>query len=240
MYGNSRVPASTQTDIHPHLSMLVDRHAGTSFLKPYADYNRAAFTASLERYQRTAAGGPLILDSCCGVGESSRILARAFPDHYVIGVDQSAVRLARGQRCWQEGCGWPANLDLVRADVVDYWRLLHAADIRLNRHYLLYPNPWPKITQLRRRWHGHPVFPVLLGLGGRLECRSNWPVYLAEFCLAVQQMTQRAAVYEPYLPEPPITPFERKYWASGHRLYRTRIDLVGDRRFQTAGQDRIT
>ncbi len=226
MYGNSRVPASAQNGIHPHLSMLLDRHAGTPFRKPYADYNRVAFVASLERFQYAAPGTPLILDSCCGVGESSLILARAFPDHYVIGVDQSAVRLARGQRDQQGGSAWPSNLDLVRADVVDYWRLLHTAGIRLDRHYLLYPNPWPKIAHLSRRWHGHPVFPALLGLGGRLECRSNWPVYLAEFCFAVQQMTQRTALFDEYLPDPPMTPFERKYLASGHRLFRTIIDLA--------------
>lgn len=226
MYGNSRVPASTQTGIHRHLSMLLDRHAGTPFRKPYTDYNRAALAASLERFQRLAPSSPLILDSCCGVGESSLILARRFPTHYVIGVDQSATRLARGQRGVYGAADWPANLDLVRADVVDYWRLLHAAGVRLDRHYLLYPNPWPKLAHLGRRWHGHPVFPTLLGLGGVLECRSNWPIYLAEFCFAVQQMTKQAAVCEPYLPDPPITPFERKYLASGHRLFRTVIDLA--------------
>jgi tRNA (guanine-N7-)-methyltransferase len=121
----------------------------------------------------SAAGAPLILDSCCGVGESSRLLARAFPNHYVIGVDQSASRLARGGGRAAE-C--PANLDLVRADVVDYWRLLHEAGVRLDRHYLLYPNPWPKIGHLSRRWHGHPVFPTLLELGGV----SRMPKQLAD------------------------------------------------------------
>ncbi|HOG03033.1 MAG TPA: methyltransferase domain-containing protein, partial [Accumulibacter sp.] len=178
MFGNSRVPDSAQDDIHPHLATLLDRHAGAPFRKPYADYNRAAFAASLERWQRTAAGSAVILDSGCGVGESSLSLARNFPDHYVIGVDQSASRLLRGKRGVAQ---WPPNLDLVRADVVDYWRLLRAAGIRLDRHYLLYPNPWPKASQVSRRWHGHPVFPSLLDLGGVLECRSNWAIYLAEF-----------------------------------------------------------
>jgi tRNA (guanine-N7-)-methyltransferase len=122
MYGNSRLPASAQTGVHAHLAMLLDRHVKAPFRKPYADYNRSAFAASFERFQRVAAGAPLILDSCCGVGESSRLLARAFPNHYVIGVDQSASRLARGRGRAAE-C--PANLDLVRADMVDYWRLLH-------------------------------------------------------------------------------------------------------------------
>jgi tRNA (guanine-N7-)-methyltransferase len=166
MYGNSRLPASAQTDLHPQLALLVDRHRQAAFRKPCADYNRAAFATSFERFQRLAAGAPLILDACCGAGESSLALARTFPDHYVIGVDQSATRLARGQAA---AADWPDNLDLVRADLVDYWRLLHDAGVRLDRHYLLYPNPWPKIGHLGRRWHGHPVFPTLIGLGGRLR-----------------------------------------------------------------------
>jgi tRNA (guanine-N7-)-methyltransferase len=218
MHANSRVPTSAQTGIHTHLATLLDRHLGAPFRKPYADYNRAAFTASLERRERVAPGAPLILDSCCGVGESSIALARAFPDHYVIGVDQSESRLIRGK---PEGAGLPPNLDLVRADLVDYWRLLHDAGIRLDRHYLLYPNPWPKIGHLSRRWHGHPVFPVMLELGGVLECRSNWRIYVEEHCFAVQRITGLAVSCESYAPTEALTPFERKYLGSGHALFRS-------------------
>ncbi|HAY27541.1 MAG TPA: SAM-dependent methyltransferase, partial [Candidatus Accumulibacter sp.] len=121
--------------------------------------------------------------------------------------------------------GWPENLDLVRADLVDYWRLLHDAGGRLDRHYLLYPNPWPKSCHLGRRWHGHPVFPTLLALGGVLECRSNWPLYIAELCFAIETLRGHTVACERYLPAAALTPFERKYFASGHALWRCRVDL---------------
>lgn len=222
MYANSRVPTSAQTGIHEHLPTLLDRHLGSPFRKPYTDYNRAAFAASLERRDRVAPGAPLILDACCGVGESSIALARAFPDHYVIGVDQSESRLSRGK---PGGGALPHNLDLVRADLVDYWRLLHDAGIRLARHYLLYPNPWPKIGHLARRWHGHPVFPTLLELGGVLECRSNWRIYVEEHAFAVRRIVGQAVVCEAYEPDETLTPFERKYLDSGHALFRCVVDL---------------
>jgi tRNA (guanine-N7-)-methyltransferase len=222
MHANSRVPTSAQTGIHEHLATLLDRHLGSPFRKPYTDYNRAAFAASMERRECVAPGAPLILDSCCGVGESSIALAKAFPDHYVIGVDQSESRLTRGK---PGGTDLPANLDLVRADLVDYWRLMKDAGIRLDRHYLLYPNPWPKIGHLARRWHGHPVFPAMLDLGGVLECRSNWRIYVDEFCFAVQRVTGLAAVCEPYVPDEALTPFERKYLNSGHVLFRAIVNL---------------
>jgi len=221
MHANSRLPTSAQTGVHEHLAALLERHRHAPFRKPYADYNRAAFEASIERRERIAPAAPLILDSCCGVGESSIALALAFPDHYVIGVDQSATRLDKGKGNGQ----LPPNLDLVRADLVDYWRLMRDAGIRLNRHYLLYPNPWPKIGHLSRRWHGHPVFSAMLELGGVLECRSNWRIYIEEFCFAIEWMTPNAAVCESYVPDEPLTPFERKYLNSGHALYRAIIRL---------------
>ena len=225
MHTNSRIPTSAQTGIHDHLATLLDRHSGAAFRKPFTDYNRAAFDTSQERRLRIAPDAPLILDSCCGVGESSIALARACPDHYVIGVDQSESRLARNIASKVVASQLPDNLDLVRADLVDYWRLLQAADIRLARHYLLYPNPWPKIGHLARRWHGHPVFPAMLALGGVLECRSNWRIYVEEFCFAIKHLTQKTALCEHFIPEQPLTPFERKYLNSGHPLYRTQLSL---------------
>ena len=223
MQSSSSVPHSAQSEVHAQLAGLVARHLAAPFRKPYADYNREACDASLARYRERTDGVPLILDSCCGVGESSIALARAFPDHYVIGVDQSAARLARNIDA-KEG-GLPDNLDLVRADLVDYWRLMHGAGLRLDRHYLLYPNPWPKIGHLARRWHGHPVLPVMLQLGGILECRSNWRIYVEEFCFAVSHCLGRDTVCEAYEPAALLTPFERKYLESGHPLYRVIVEL---------------
>jgi tRNA (guanine-N7-)-methyltransferase len=58
MQGNSRVPNSAQSGIHEQLAMVLARHASAPFRKPYADYNRVAFAASFERYQRIAPGAP--------------------------------------------------------------------------------------------------------------------------------------------------------------------------------------
>jgi tRNA G46 methylase TrmB len=90
---------------------------------------------------------------------------------------------------------------------------------------LLYPNPWPKIGHLSRRWHGHPVFPAMLALGGVLECRSNWRIYIEEFCFAIDHLKQGVAVCQDYVPEVALTPFERKYLNSGHALWRSVVSL---------------
>jgi tRNA (guanine-N7-)-methyltransferase len=231
MFANSRQVFSSQTDLHEQLAILVERHRTTLFKKPVNEVNLLAYRQAIAMWD--AAKRPaLIIDSCCGVGISTLNLAQKFPKSFVIGIDQSADRLSRQIK-------WPAkrpeNFFLVRADVVDFWRLLLDAGIHPSQHYLLYPNPWPKKTHVGRRWHGHAVFPTLVALGGIIECRSNWKIYIDEFAAALQQLTGKSIASEPYLIASvstkstalptPITPFEEKYHTSGHALWRCRALL---------------
>lgn len=230
-YANSRIPSSAQQGVHDKLAERVARHLRDPFRKPYADYNRAAFEVSLAGWDGRA---PLILDAGCGVGHSTIQIARAYPDHWVIGVDQSADRLER-RKPYPDAL-LPKNMVFVRADLVDYWRLLVDAGLHLARHYILYPNPWPKIGHLARRWHAHPVFPWIPRLGGVLECRSNWQVYIEEFALALGMACGTRIDWERFEAETPLTPFERKYRDSGQALYRVGCDLGSGSPCLPAGQ----
>ena len=218
---------SRQTDIHEDLPRLLARHQPHAFQKPYTDYNRAAFAQFMQAWAASQ-WAPLIVDAGCGVGESTLHIARAHPNAFVVGVDQSEDRLTTQKSWWRDE--WPSNFVWIRADLVDFWRLLHEElarrGERLYKHFILYPNPWPKIGHLQRRWHGHAVFPTIVALGGTLECRSNWPVYVREFAFAVQHATGRAPEEcAPMQVTEPITPFERKYQSRGEPLFRVRFAL---------------
>jgi tRNA G46 methylase TrmB len=102
-------------------------------------------------------------------------------------------------------------------------------DLKPARHYLFYPNPYPKGTQLQKRWHGHPVFPTLLNLGGILEMRCNWIVYAEEFATALNVALGVAAEVERFKPDTYISAFERKYALSGQALFRVRVHLTPER-----------
>ncbi len=222
MHSISRPVTSNQPGIHEHLSAVVARHARSRFLKPISAPTQAAFEQGLEAWRASAA--PLILDAGCGVGLSTLRLATRFPAHFVLGVDQSADRLSRALRWDGER---PSNCLTLRADLVDFWRLMLAHQMHPQRHYLLYPNPWPKKAQLGRRWHGHPVFPTIIALGGLIECRSNWRTYVDEFGAALTQLTGKPVDTEalPDDPDGPLTPFEHKYRRSGHALWTCRLQL---------------
>lgn len=216
---SSRV-RSKQEGVHPHLIKTVSRHLEAPWLAPIHHASREAFEQVcllLGRDQEM----PMILDSGCGTGQSTRHLARLHPESLVIGIDRSAARLDHGVRMempFRDGrCIW------VRAELASFWRLAFGAGWRPAHHYLLYPNPWPKPSHLSRRWHGHPVFPTLLRLGGEIELRCNWHIYAEEFAAAAAEITGIASELDRIRGESPVSPFERKYLASGHELYRVRV-----------------
>lgn len=214
MVGNSRRVLSSQSGPHRRLESTVLRHLESTWRRPVARHSRAAFDAIA---RGIASDATIVLDSGCGTGESTRMLAASHPDAMVIGVDKSAHRLSRHG---EYGPGY----SLVRADLNDFWRLLLARRLPVSHHYLLYPNPWPKPGQLNRRWHASPAFPVILGLGGALELRTNWSIYAEEFAAALA-LVGFASDIECFTPDEPICPFERKYAASGQTLYRLVADM---------------
>ena len=207
---NSRQVSSNQQGIHPRLAAIVRRHHESKFRRPVAPHSEEAFGLLLSTLQ--CSPRPLILDSFCGTGHSTAILAQRHPQHLVVGIDQSQHRLEKHQS------GAAKNYLLLQANCEDIWQLLLRHKLSLDFHYLLYPNPWPKKAHLQRRIHGHASFPWLLQLGGTIELRSNWQLYVEEFGVAMQ-ISGRSGYIAQTSGNPAITLFEEKYRSSGHPLW---------------------
>jgi len=214
--GNSRIITSNQQGLHEQLDEVVLKHLKHPFRKPYQTYTLEAFK-EIEKWVEQQ-GKPIIFDSCCGVGESTYHIAKAHPEAIVLGMDKSADRLGK------HGFDAIDNYRLLQVNLNDFWRLAVEANWSLSHHYLLYPNPWPKSKHLQRRWHGSAVFPSIITLGGELELRSNWDIYINEFARALTVAGQTCEV-TPYKTDAAITPFERKYWASGQSSLRLTCSL---------------
>lgn len=220
---NSSPVASNQQGINDDLLRVVSKHLDTDFLKPVAEHTASAFAKINERVRDF--GGPVIIDSGCGTGESSYRLASKYPTHLIVGVDKSATRLAKSATTNA------VNVELVRADLVDIWRLMKGHKWPIDKHYVLYPNPWPKKQHLKRRWHGHPVFLSMLQLCEKLELRTNWELYALEFVAAVKHLIGQGVFagevsYATFEAIEPISHFEKKYARSAHPLYRVAVEVL--------------
>jgi tRNA G46 methylase TrmB len=216
MHAESRPVSSSQQGCHRQLETVVRKHLAQPSRRPPAPHTKQAFDKLRDAVN--SAGPPLIFDSFCGTGMSTALLARRYADSLVIGIDKSAHRLAK------HGRAESGNYLLVQAECGDFWRLALDAGWTLSRHFLLYPNPWPKPGQLQRRIHGSADFADLLALGGSIELRSNWQVYVEEFAKSLELAGQNAAA-EPFAAEHALSLFERKYQSSGHELWRCRCKL---------------
>jgi tRNA G46 methylase TrmB len=216
---------SSQSSLHPGLATLVQKHMTTKWRQPLHAPTVNAFTALMA--SGVNQGQKIVLDSGCGTGASTRLIAEHFLDCLVIGVDKSETRLRKlpgshfSGKHFSHGCFFyrEENMVWLRAELASFWRLALQAGWRLHRHYLLYPNPWPKPGQLLRRWHAHPVFPALLQLGGRLEMRCNWEIYARDFVSAAEMAGCLNVQLAEGVDSVITTPFENKYRNSGQTLY---------------------
>jgi tRNA G46 methylase TrmB len=194
------------------LKKIVQKHCTSldRFLKhkPIAKHTQSAFD---QIYPYVDPNKQVILDSGCGTARSTRLLGEKFPNHTIIGIDRSFVRLNRNvsskqgaiaidisqeddddsddsnesQRPFQ---AVSSNVLLVRAELTDFWRCCLSTECQwdITHHFILYPNPYPKKNRCKRRFYAHPSFPLILKIGGEITLRSNWEGYLKEFALSVE------------------------------------------------------
>lgn len=209
----SRVPHGQPSARLEQVERCVRRHLAEPWRHPVADHQREVFEQLLAWRSQIPSSARIELDAGCGTGASTRALALADPDAWVVGIDKSDDRLSRAPEL-------PANAMLLRGDMIDLWRLIDAKPLRVDKTWLLYPNPWPKPAHLGRRWHGHPVFPLLVRSARTIELRTNWLVYAEEFAHALALVLGRPVAVEAFVPDAAISPFEHKYQASGHALWR--------------------
>jgi len=222
--GNSRSITTNQTGVSEDLEKVVKKHLSHEFKKPFAPFSLQTFeqlSAKVTAFLAEDSNRYIILDSCCGVGESTVHLAAENPNALVIGIDKSEHRVEKIEHHLVHKV---SNFVILRGDLNDLWRLIADTDWPIKSHYILYPNPWPKAKHLQRRWHGAAVFSSIPKLAETLIVRSNWNIYIDEFAQALEIAGLKPNVSE-YRSDVAMTPFERKYWASGQQSYQLTCSL---------------
>lgn len=231
MESSPREITTNQLGIHEDLTDIVNKYRHSEFKKPIAEHTQETFEGVVEWLGNWQGG--VIIDACCGVGESSIVLAQQHPNAKVIGIDKSAVRLNKYTHYKrQTNHNSSDNVRVFQADLNDFWRLmaeyLKTAKWNISKQCLFYPNPYPKKAQVQKRWHGSPAFIALLGCSTNIEVRSNWLTYLEEFQQALNIHGVKSQIYP--INGAPITPFERKYTESGQPCWRLHTLAEGEDR----------
>jgi len=237
-------PEKLQQTVTKHVQTL-DRFLESRFI---ANHTAAAFE-ELSQALPSQCGDiayNIILDSGCGTGRSSLLLGQQYPECTVIGVDRSLARLSKQPYLFDSKKNdedddtddkrlvyqAASNVWLVRAELVDFWRLLlqDKSRYQVTRHYLLYPNPYPKPKRFKSRWYANPSFPLLLSIASETTIvRSNWELYLQEFAAATKYVSDQSSnsycldldpveTIQPFSTNA-LSNFEQKYWDVGEPTF---------------------
>lgn len=201
---------SQQKSIHPKLIQMVKKNDLNAYLRPISVHAQTAFFKLEKKIARDKQA--IIIDSCCGTGKSTQVLGAKFPNHLVVGIDRSRKRLEKIPNMLK-------NTLYLQCNCEDIWRLILTKKWSVDYHYILYPNPYPKIGDLKKRWHGHPVFPSLLKLAKKTIVRSDWRLYLDEFALAAQILNYKAEAVKAVEAQTALTAFEIKYRQANRPFY---------------------
>ncbi len=237
MESKPREITSNQLGMHEDLASIVNKYRQSEFKKPIAEHTRQTFQLVIDWLGDWQ--GDVIIDACCGVGESSIVLAQQNPRAKVIGIDKSVARLdkhayykrQKDDESVRKSSNKSAdNVKVFQADLNDFWRLIAdysaGAKWTISKQCLFYPNPYPKKAQVQKRWHASPALIALLKCSRNIEVRSNWLTYLEEFQQALIIHGVKSNIKA--VSGAPITPFERKYTESGQRCWQLQTLAEGE------------
>ncbi len=216
-FGHSKAVSSSQTGVHDRLLELVRRYQRASNQRPVAQHTLLAFRSIQDWLGNFS--GEIMLDAGCGTGQSTALIAQQHVDAKIIGLDRSAARLGKHRSVEAN------NYALIRADISDFIRLAREHRWQIEKLFLLYPNPYPKSTQVQRRWHASPTMADMMFICRQIEVRSNWRIYCEEFAEACQQYGWHSKLTS-ISADRPLTLFERKYADSGQTCWRLTCERV--------------
>ena len=219
MSGNSKPVTATSYREEEDLLKIASKFSVDSYRRP-SEEKEELKKLLLEKLD----GKKVIFDTGCGIGESSFKLAEKYQDKIVLGVDKSVSRIER-KNAFKSSV--PNNLVLLQADLQDVWPALYEMQnddvLEVVKQYILYPNPWPKLKGVKRRWYANPMLSFILELSSNIEIRSNWKRYLEDFALVAGHIGNRDCELQEFTPVEYLTPFEKKYSLSGQPLYQLMI-----------------
>lgn len=165
---------------------------------------------------------PIDIEIGCGVGLHPIRYSAENPDRILIAIERTRLKFAKFKTRF-ENHRKPKNLFPVHADAT-HWIFRHVPDFRIDRVFILYPNPYPKPKQKNQRFAFSSFLPELikkLNVDGTLHLATNLYYYAEEMKTELTQTWGLQLIKEEVI-DPDTKPrshFEKKYLIRGDKCF---------------------
>jgi tRNA (guanine-N7-)-methyltransferase len=177
-------------------------------------------------FGRTA---PVVLEIGSGMGEATAAMAAADPGRDWLAVEVHTPGIANLLALIErDGL---TNVRVARGDALALLRWQLGPD-SLDAVHVFFPDPWPKARHHKRRLIRPDNVALLrsrLAPHGTLHCATDWAEYAEQMRTVLDDDPGLVNTYDGFAPRPPhrpVTKFERRGLAAGHRIH----DLIYRRR----------
>lgn len=207
-----------QEGLHPKLDRIMARHRRPMTCRPIAQQAITNMTNLIRLQQQEPR--KIILDCGIGKGLSLHYLASNYPDHRIIGIDKSRYRLAYyNKNCCERTLVFQGQLE-------DYFVLCHQNHIKIEKMFIFYPNPYPKMSSINQRLYGSSMLPYILHMAKEVIVRSNALFYLNDMMYMYEKVDRKCNINQIHCPG--ITHFDRKYASAGVSRYELRASSISN------------
>lgn len=167
-------------------------------------------------------GAPIDVEIGCGVGWHPIQYTKANPDRRLVAIEHTREKFESFQGRVEKHPSL-SNLLPIHADATRW--ITHAfpidGDLRVDRFFILYPNPEPNSPN--KRWHRMPFFRRLIDVlkpGGTIELATNIESYAKEAVEYGRNAWNLEVVENKSFTErAPRTHFEKKYLLRGETCF---------------------
>lgn len=168
---------------------------------------------------------PKILEIGFGMGESTAIIAQAYPENDYLGIEVHTPGV--GSLLNEIEAQEITNLHVIQYDAVEVLQHM-LPDACLDGVHIFFPDPWPKAKHHKRRLIQSTLISKLsqhLKSGGYIHAATDWQEYAEQILDVLNQEPQLTNTAKDYATRPdyrPITKFEQRGLKLGHGVW----DLV--------------
>ena len=164
---------------------------------------------------------PIDLEVGAGVGWHAITRSKENPKRYLIAIERTKNKFKKFNQRYI-GNNSPGNLLIVHSDAIN-WVNENVSSKMISKIFILYPNPYPKKSDLNKRFYAMGFMEKLIDIlkpGGEIQLATNKKFYADETKEYLTQIYKLELLNDKILKaEKPRTHFEKKYLLNNEKCF---------------------